>query len=68
MAVSRVFGDKISNNFGMQLHLESLKPVLGLKMICPFVSSGNCCQPAKSFFERRALEQHFKNCRMKNTK
>ncbi|KAJ3099485.1 hypothetical protein HDU96_010695 [Phlyctochytrium bullatum] len=43
--------------WGMRLHLETLKPALGLDMGCPLCPS--------TFIERRALFQHFKFCRLK---
>ncbi len=47
----------LDSAFGMDLHYETLKPVMGLDMQCP------AC-PSK-FIEQRALFQHFKFCREK---
>ncbi|KAJ3210486.1 hypothetical protein HDU67_005251 [Dinochytrium kinnereticum] len=44
--------------WGMMIHLETLKPAVGLDMGCPICSS--------TFIERRALFQHFKFCRLKH--
>lgn len=48
-----------SRGKGMELHLETLKPAVGLKMKC--VLCGN-----DSFIESRALFQHYKFCKIKN--
>ncbi|KAJ3369032.1 hypothetical protein HDU91_000143 [Kappamyces sp. JEL0680] len=48
----------IRQDWGMELHLESLKPAMGMAMSCPLC-------PGK-FIEQRALYQHFKFCRAKN--
>lgn len=48
----------VEQSWGMQLHLENLKPVLGLEMQCPRCVS-------RKFIERRALFQHVKFCRLK---
>ncbi|KAJ3157623.1 hypothetical protein HK101_001405 [Irineochytrium annulatum] len=42
--------------WGMAMHLETLKPAVGLDMSCPLCGRG-------SFIEGRALGQHFKFCR-----
>ncbi|KAJ3101185.1 hypothetical protein HDU97_001597 [Phlyctochytrium planicorne] len=44
--------------WGMMIHLETLKPAVGLDMGCPLCPN--------TFIERRALFQHFKFCRLKN--
>ena len=44
--------------WGMMLHLETLKPVIGLDMSCP--------QCSGKFIEHRALFQHYKFCRLKS--
>lgn len=44
-----------SGNGGMEMHLESLKPAMGMQIKCPL------CQI--SFIETRALVQHYKYCR-----
>ncbi|KAJ3261275.1 hypothetical protein HDU77_000903 [Chytriomyces hyalinus] len=49
--------------WGMALHLETLKPIVGLDMRCPnsdFHPDGD-----KLFIERRALWQHYMFCRLK---
>ena len=46
----------VNKDFGMQLHLESLKPAMGLDMGCML------CK--KKFIEFRALYQHYKFCRL----
>jgi hypothetical protein len=48
----------IRQEWGMELHLESLKPAMGLQMACPLC-------PGR-FIEQRALYQHFKFCRAKH--
>ena len=45
----------IKRSYGMHLHLESLKPLVGLSLTCP-----KC--PLK-FIDQRALLQHFKFCK-----
>lgn len=45
---------------GMEMHLETLKPALGLKLKCP-----SCDGEAGVFIETRALLQHFQFCRLK---
>ncbi|KAI8615847.1 hypothetical protein BC830DRAFT_1120807 [Chytriomyces sp. MP71] len=45
--------------WGMALHLETLKPVVGLDMRCP----RDC--GVRGFIERRALWQHYMFCRLK---
>lgn len=47
----------IKGKDGQEVHLESLKPLLGLKMAC------SIC--ANTFLEQRALLQHFKFCRLR---
>ncbi|KAI8897373.1 hypothetical protein BC833DRAFT_527182 [Globomyces pollinis-pini] len=47
----------IKQEWGKELHLESLKPSIGLDMVCPLCPS--------RFIEQRALYQHFKFCRAK---
>lgn len=49
----------VDADWGMQLHLENLKPVLGMEMQCPRKECG------KKFIERRALWQHYRFCRLK---
>jgi Zn finger protein HypA/HybF involved in hydrogenase expression len=49
----------VNQEWGMDLHLERLKPVLGLNMKCP--------QCPNTFIEQRALLQHIKFCRIKNS-
>lgn len=46
-------------DYGMKLHLEQLKPVIGMRMQCPRPS----CDSHKTFMDHRALEQHFLQCR-----
>eukprot|EP00842_Homolaphlyctis_polyrhiza_P002589 jgi/Hompol1/3330/HPOL_006474-RA len=48
----------VRRDWGMLLHLESLKPALGLDMCCPLCP--------KTFIEQRALYQHYKFCRLNN--
>ncbi|KXS16806.1 hypothetical protein M427DRAFT_55147 [Gonapodya prolifera JEL478] len=48
----------VRRTWGMLLHLEQLKPVLGLDMRCPTASCG------RTFIEGRALVQHYKFCRV----
>ncbi|KAJ3301204.1 hypothetical protein HDU93_006908, partial [Gonapodya sp. JEL0774] len=48
----------VRRSWGMLLHLEQLKPVLGLDMRCPAVGCG------RTFIEGRALVQHYKFCRL----
>lgn len=59
----------ISGEYGKQLHLETLKPSIGLGMECPIckdLSTTNKSINVKGFIESRALLQHFKFCREKN--
>ncbi|KAI9343569.1 hypothetical protein BDR26DRAFT_933099 [Obelidium mucronatum] len=49
--------------WGMALHLETLKPIVGLDMRCP--KSENHSEGDKLFIERRALWQHYMFCRLK---
>ena len=52
-----VCGQSVSRKpFGMIMHLESLKPAVGLDMRCPLCPH--------TFIETRALFQHFKFCRI----
>lgn len=46
----------VDQDWGMSLHLESLKPAMGLDMSCTL------CH--KTFTETRALNQHYKFCRL----
>ncbi|KAJ3222931.1 hypothetical protein HK099_001737 [Clydaea vesicula] len=48
----------VKREWGMSLHLETLKPAVGLQMECPL------CKDS-SFIESRALFQHYKFCRLK---
>ncbi|KAJ3315896.1 hypothetical protein HDV04_000103 [Boothiomyces sp. JEL0838] len=48
----------IKQPWGKELHLESLKPALGLRMKCPLCPG--------EFIEQRALYQHFKFCKAKH--
>ncbi|KAJ3087193.1 hypothetical protein HK102_011616 [Quaeritorhiza haematococci] len=48
--------------WGYLLHLETLKPLVGLDMECPRCASNGV---SSSFAEQRALYQHFKFCRLK---
>ncbi|KAJ3276722.1 hypothetical protein HDV01_002775 [Terramyces sp. JEL0728] len=48
----------IKQPWGEELHLESLKPALGLRMKCPLCPG--------VFIEQRALYQHFKFCKAKS--
>jgi hypothetical protein len=48
----------INQPWGMELHLERMKPALGMNMRCPLCPL--------SFIEQRALTQHFKFCKFKN--
>jgi hypothetical protein len=50
----------LNESNGYDLHLESLKPIVGLQMKCPLRT--NSCE-AKTFVERRALEQHYIRCK-----
>ncbi|KAI9032230.1 hypothetical protein DFJ74DRAFT_326941 [Hyaloraphidium curvatum] len=52
----------VDQPWGMQMHLENLKPVLGLEMRCPRTAEDGC---GRCFIERRALWQHWKFCRLK---
>ncbi|KAJ8326031.1 hypothetical protein O5D80_005666 [Batrachochytrium dendrobatidis] len=47
----------VRRDWGMLLHLESLKPAVGLDMCCPLCP--------KTFIEQRALYQHYKFCSSK---
>ncbi|KAJ3317819.1 hypothetical protein HDU76_001041 [Blyttiomyces sp. JEL0837] len=47
-------------SWGMMIHLETLKPAVGLDMGCPLCDA--------TFIERRALFQHFKFCRLKKAR
>ncbi|KAJ3014269.1 UNVERIFIED_CONTAM: hypothetical protein HDU68_000359 [Siphonaria sp. JEL0065] len=49
--------------WGMALHLETLKPIVGLDMKCP--NTCNHTDGDKLFIERRALWQHYMFCRLK---
>ncbi|KAI9003136.1 hypothetical protein BC832DRAFT_593219 [Gaertneriomyces semiglobifer] len=52
----------VKRDWGMTLHLETLKPAVGLDMRCPL------CEAAgvnSTFIESRALFQHYKFCRTK---
>ncbi|KAJ3284212.1 hypothetical protein HDU79_008403 [Rhizoclosmatium sp. JEL0117] len=49
--------------WGMALHLETLKPIVGLDMKCP--NTSNHSDADKLFIERRALWQHYMFCRLK---
>jgi hypothetical protein len=49
--------------WGMDLHLESLKPLVGQPMTCPGGNADKQC--GKTFLERRALWQHWKLCKPK---
>lgn len=46
-----------NNTIAMQMHLDALKPALGLKIKC------SCCP--MTFIEHRALQQHYKFCRLR---
>ena len=48
----------VRREWGMELHLETLKPAVGLDMGCPLGCGGK-------FIEQRALFQHYKFCRVK---
>ncbi|KAI9209102.1 uncharacterized protein BJ171DRAFT_488544 [Polychytrium aggregatum] len=48
----------VRRDWGMMLHLETLKPAIGLTMTCPLCS--------ESFIEQRALYQHYRYCRIQN--
>lgn len=56
-------------SFGMLLHLESLKPIVGMSMECPLrrldANGERWCTVDRRFIERRALEQHFRMCRQR---
>ncbi|KAJ3280018.1 hypothetical protein HK104_000991 [Borealophlyctis nickersoniae] len=57
----RVCGQAVvKRTWGMTLHLETLKPAIGLDMGCPLC--------ANTFIEQRALYQHYKFCRLKEKK
>ena len=47
----------LNHEHGMNLHYETLKPIMGLDMCCPLCDS--------TFTEQRALFQHFRFCREK---
>ncbi|KAI9345140.1 hypothetical protein DFJ73DRAFT_839476 [Zopfochytrium polystomum] len=47
--------------WGMQVHLESLKPAVGMELECPNRAKG--C--SSTFIEARAMFQHFKFCRIR---
>ncbi|KAJ3148059.1 hypothetical protein HDU89_004904 [Geranomyces variabilis] len=49
----------VKRDWGMQLHLETLKPAVGMDMRCP-IDGCNL-----KFIESRALFQHYKFCRQK---
>lgn len=51
----------VRRDWGMLLHLETLKPAVGLDMSCPLCKN-------QSFIESRALFQHYKFCRLKQKK
>ncbi|KAJ3211564.1 hypothetical protein HDU82_005602 [Entophlyctis luteolus] len=50
--------------WGMGLHLETLKPIVGLDMRCPN-TAGHAGKRERLFIERRALWQHYMFCRLK---
>lgn len=55
-----------AEEWSMRLHQEGLKPIMGCPMQCPlrcWESSEK--QKRKTFLEKRALEQHFKHCRVR---
>ncbi|KAI3631736.1 hypothetical protein MIR68_010209 [Amoeboaphelidium protococcarum] len=52
---------KYGQSSGYKLHLEYLKPLIGMRMRCPNASSS--CTSTKSFMDTRALEQHYRQCR-----
>ena len=52
----------VDQPWGMELHLESLKPALGMNMHCPICLRRDATT-AKGFIESRALIQHYKFCR-----
>ncbi|KAJ3121415.1 hypothetical protein HK098_003676 [Nowakowskiella sp. JEL0407] len=65
----------IKQDWGMELHLETLKPAVGLGMTCPLCvkdyeedKEGSIVKKMKTFCERRALFQHYKFCRVKHDK
>ncbi|KAJ1547545.1 hypothetical protein HK096_002451 [Nowakowskiella sp. JEL0078] len=72
----------IKSEWGMELHLETLKPAIGLGMACPLCSKDSIDRlkqlevnrrfrdqiNKKTFCERRALFQHYKFCREKHLK
>ena len=58
-------------DYGMSLHLESLKPLIGMKMNCPLKQKLDAdgrpiCQSTRTFIDHRALEQHFRQCKRWN--
>ncbi|KAI3650833.1 hypothetical protein MP228_004314 [Amoeboaphelidium protococcarum] len=52
---------KDGQSSGYKLHLEYLKPLIGMRMRCPNASTS--CTTTKSFMDTRALEQHYRQCR-----
>ncbi|KAI8801919.1 hypothetical protein BJ742DRAFT_834958 [Cladochytrium replicatum] len=54
----------VKRDWGMLLHLESLKPAVGLEMRCPKCSREEGGRE-RTFCERRALFQHYKFCRLR---
>ncbi|KAI3652248.1 hypothetical protein MP228_003551 [Amoeboaphelidium protococcarum] len=57
---------KDGQSSGYKLHLEYLKPLIGMRMRCPNASTS--CTSTKSFMDTRALEQHFRQCRARAKK
>ncbi|KAJ1566858.1 hypothetical protein HK405_008135 [Cladochytrium tenue] len=49
-------------SWGLKVHLESLKPAVGLELECPNLAAG--C--AATFIEARAMFQHFRFCRLRH--
>ena len=62
----------IAQDWGMELHLESLKPAIGLDMKCPIcvkeAISESVVSKVRGFIEQRALFQHYKFCRSRKSR
>ncbi|TPX56216.1 hypothetical protein PhCBS80983_g04701 [Powellomyces hirtus] len=59
----------VKRDWGMQLHLETLKPAVGMDMKCPLCEQDpNRSCNSQGFIESRALFQHYKFCRQKRQK
>ncbi|TPX67711.1 hypothetical protein SpCBS45565_g03595 [Spizellomyces sp. 'palustris'] len=58
----------VKRDWGMKLHLETLKPAVGLDMRCPLCETDGQGRGTLGFIESRALFQHYKFCRSKRSK